>query len=194
MALALAPAPAPAPRPPQDLIGLRLAQEKALKRQLEEEQKLKPTGVGVPAASASSSMPAVVPATRAGPTPAEEAMEYREEGPECETPAIFISMDDDSGLAESTLLDSSLEGPLPKVGRQLELQREAGAEPRPGMGLRVQPAPDPLSLAFSRHQEAAAVGPSSKDERSPQSLNHAVEETLTTSSPETREPESKGNS
>lgn len=131
MALALAPAPAPAPRPPQDLIGLRLAQEKALKRQLEEEQKLKPTGVGVPAASASSSsMPAVVPAARAGPTPAEEAMEYREEGPECETPAIFISMDDDSGLAESTLLDSSLEGPLPKVGRQLELQREAGAEPR----------------------------------------------------------------
>lgn len=43
-------------------------------------------------------------------------MEYREEGPECETPAIFISMDDDSGLAETTLLDSSLEGPLPKVG------------------------------------------------------------------------------
>lgn len=155
LALALGPAPAPAPRPPQDLIGLRLAQEKALKRQLEEEQKLKPTGVGAPAASASS-MPAVVPAARTGPTPTEEAMEYREEGPECETPAIFISMDDDSGLAETTLLDSSLEGPLPK--------------------------------------EAAAIGPSSKDERSPQSLNHAVEESLTTSSPEARETESKGNS
>lgn len=83
-------------------------------------------------------------------------MEYREEGPECETPAIFISMDDDSGLAETTLLDSSLEGPLPK--------------------------------------EAAAVGPSSKDERSPQNLSHAVEEALKTSSPESREPESKGNS
>lgn len=55
-------------------------------------------------------------------------MEYREDGPECETPAIFISMDDDSGLAETTLLDSSLEGPLPKVGT--ELQREAGAERR----------------------------------------------------------------
>ncbi|XP_049982256.1 symplekin isoform X2 [Alexandromys fortis] len=154
LALALGPAPAPAPRPPQDLIGLRLAQEKALKRQLEEEQKLKPTGVGALAASASS-MPAV-PAARTGPTPTEEAMEYREEGPECETPAIFISMDDDSGLAETTLLDSSLEGPLPK--------------------------------------EAAAVGPSSKDERSPQSLNHAVEESLTTSSPEARETENKGNS
>eukprot|EP00073_Rattus_norvegicus_P005358 NP_001094300.1 symplekin [Rattus norvegicus] len=157
LALALAPAlaPAPAPRPPQDLIGLRLAQEKALKRQLEEEQKQKPTGVGAPTSSVSST-PLVGPAARAGPTPAEEVMEYREEGPECETPAIFISMDDDSGLAETTLLDSSLEGPLPK--------------------------------------EAAAVGPSSKDERSPQNLSHAVEEALKTSSPEAREPESKGNS
>ena len=133
LALALGPAPASAPRPPQDLIGLRLAQEKALKRQLEEEQKLKPTGVGAPAAS--SSMPAVVTAARTGPTPTEEAMEYREEGPECETPAIFISMDDDSGLAETTLLDSSLEGSLPKVGGQLKLQREAGAERAPGVGL-----------------------------------------------------------
>ncbi|KAL1769582.1 symplekin isoform X1 [Sigmodon hispidus] len=156
LALAQAPAPAPAPRAPQDLIGLRLAQEKALKRQLEEEQKLKPAGMGAPAASASSSMPAAVPAARVGPTPAEEALEYREEGPECETPAIFISMDDDSGLAEATLLDSGLEGPLPK--------------------------------------EAAAAGSSSKDERSPQSLNHTVEEALPTSSPEAREPESKGNS
>lgn len=126
--LPLALVPAPAPRPPQDLIGLRLAQEKALKRQLEEEQKQKPTGVGTPAASVSST-PSVAPAARAGPTPAEEVMEYREEGPECETPAIFISMDDDSGLAETTLLDSSLEGPLPKVRKNL-LQREAGAEPR----------------------------------------------------------------
>ncbi|ERE51442.1 symplekin, partial [Cricetulus griseus] len=160
LTLAPAPAPAPAPRPPQDLIGLRLAQEKALKRQLEEEQKLKPPGVGVPTAPAPSSMPLVLPAARAGPTPAEEAMEYREEGPECETPAIFISMDDDSGLAETTLLDSSLEGPLLK--------------------------------------EAAAVGPGPKDERSPQSLGHAAaaaaEEALATSSPEAREPESKGNS
>lgn len=62
------------------------------------------------------------------------------------------------------------------------------------MGLTVQTALDLLPLAFSRHQEAAAVGPSSKDERSPQSLNHAVEESLTTSSPEARETENKGNS
>lgn len=96
---------------------MRLAQEKALKRQLEEEQKQKPTGIGAPAASVSST-PSVGPAARAGPTPAEEVMEYREDGPECETPAIFISMDDDSGLAETTLLDSSLEGPLPKVGTE----------------------------------------------------------------------------
>jgi symplekin len=89
-------------------MGMRLAQEKALKRQLEEEQKLKPAGVG---AAAASSCPA-----RPGPPPAEEAMDFREEGPECETPAIFISMDDDSGLTEAALLDSSLEGPLPKVG------------------------------------------------------------------------------
>uniref|UniRef100_A0A2K6UYQ5 Symplekin scaffold protein n=1 Tax=Saimiri boliviensis boliviensis TaxID=39432 RepID=A0A2K6UYQ5_SAIBB len=103
----LALAPAPAPRPPQDLIGLRLAQEKALKRQLEEEQKLKPGGVGAPSSSSS-------PSARPGPPPSEEAMDFREEGPECETPAIFISMDDDSGLTEAALLDSSLEGPLPK--------------------------------------------------------------------------------
>ncbi|KFO19761.1 Tubulin alpha chain, testis-specific [Fukomys damarensis] len=44
--LALAPAPAPL-SPTQDLIGLRLAQEKALKCQLEEEQKLKPRREGI---------------------------------------------------------------------------------------------------------------------------------------------------
>lgn len=106
----LALAPPPAPRPPQDLIGLRLAQEKALKRQLEEEQKLKPGGLGGPSSSSSSS------SARPGPPQPEEAIDFREEGPECETPAIFISMDDDSGLTEAALLDSSLEGPLPKVG------------------------------------------------------------------------------
>ena len=53
---------------------------------------------------------------RPGPPQPEEAIDFREEGPECETPAIFISMDDDSGLTEAALLDSSLEGPLPKVG------------------------------------------------------------------------------
>lgn len=62
------------------------------------------------------------------------------------------------------------------------------------MGLSGSLAFDPLLLAFSRRQEAAAVGPSSKDERSPQNLSHVVEEALKTSSPEAREPESKGNS
>ncbi|XP_025705369.1 symplekin isoform X2 [Callorhinus ursinus] len=149
--LALAPAPAPAPRPPQDLIGLRLAQEKALKRQLEEEQKLKPGGVGAPSSSSSSS-------TRPGPPQPEETIDFREEGPECETPAIFISMDDDSGLTEAALLDSSLEGPLPKE---------------------------------------AAGGLTSKEERSPQTLTPAGEDTMKTPSPaaeESGEPESKGNS
>uniref|UniRef100_A0A452SCR5 Symplekin n=1 Tax=Ursus americanus TaxID=9643 RepID=A0A452SCR5_URSAM len=107
-----------APRPPQDLIGLRLAQEKALKRQLEEEQKLKPGGVGAPLSSSSSSS-----STRPGPPQPEEAIDFREEGPECETPAIFISMDDDSGLTEAALLDSSLEGPLPKVGMTASKQQ-----------------------------------------------------------------------
>lgn len=121
----MAPAPAPAPRPPQDLIGLRLAQEKALKRQLEEEQKLKPGGVGAPSSSSSLS-----PSARPGPPPSEEAMDFREEGPECETPGIFISMDDDSGLTEAALLDSSLEGPLSKVGRAaFPAKEEAGAGP-----------------------------------------------------------------
>nr|XP_012418021.1 PREDICTED: symplekin isoform X4 [Odobenus rosmarus divergens] len=135
----------------EDLIGLRLAQEKALKRQLEEEQKLKPGGVGAPSSSSSSS-------TRPGPPQPEETIDFREEGPECETPAIFISMDDDSGLTEAALLDSSLEGPLPKE---------------------------------------AAGGLTSKEERSPQTLTPAGEDTMKTPSPaaeESGEPESKGNS
>ncbi|XP_043755479.1 symplekin [Cervus elaphus] len=151
----LALAPPPAPRPPQDLIGLRLAQEKALKRQLEEEQKLKPGGLGAPSSSSSSSSSSVRP----GPIQPEEAIDFREEGPECETPAIFISMDDDSGLTEAALLDSSLEGPLPK--------------------------------------ETAAGGLLSKEERSPQPLTAAGEDTVQTPSPaaeEAGEPETKGNS
>lgn len=121
----LALAPAPAPRPPQDLMGLRLAQEKALKRQLEEEQKLKPGGVGAPSSSSSASASA-----RSGPPQPDEAVDFREEGPEGETPAIFISVDDDSGLPEATLLDSSLEGPLPKVG--LATRSSGGRTPGPG--------------------------------------------------------------
>lgn len=108
------PSPAPTPRPPQDLIGLRLAQEKALKRQLEEE-KLKPGGAGAPSSSAAAASSSSSSSARSGPPPSEEAMDFREEGPECETPGIFISVDGESGLSEAALLDSSLEGPLPKV-------------------------------------------------------------------------------
>uniref|UniRef100_G3ULZ0 Symplekin scaffold protein n=1 Tax=Loxodonta africana TaxID=9785 RepID=G3ULZ0_LOXAF len=142
------------PLAPQDLIGLRLAQEKALKRQLEEEQKLKPGGAGVSSSSAASSSSA-----RPGPPPPEEAMDFREEGSECETPAIFISKDD-LGLTEAALLDTSLEGPLPK-------------------------------------EAAAAGGLTAKEERSPQTLGPAGEDTVKTPSPATEEagePEIKGNS
>lgn len=64
-------------------------------------------------------------------------MDFREEGPECETPAIFISMDDDSGLTEAALLDSSLEGPLPKVGvtiRDAMEDSKLGVKCMPGRG------------------------------------------------------------
>ncbi|KAF6079576.1 symplekin [Phyllostomus discolor] len=127
---------------------------------LEEEQKLKPGGVAAPPSSSSSS---ARPGPPQGAPQPEEAMDFREEGPECETPAIFISMDDDSGLTEAALLDSSLEGPLPK--------------------------------------EAAVGGLTSKEERSPQTLTPAGEDTAKTPSPaataaaeETGEPETKGNS
>uniref|UniRef100_A0A2K5S935 Symplekin scaffold protein n=1 Tax=Cebus imitator TaxID=2715852 RepID=A0A2K5S935_CEBIM len=136
----LALAPAPAPRPPQDLIGLRLAQEKALKRQLEEEQKLKPGGVGAPSSSSS-------PSARPGPPTSEEAMDFREEGPECETPAIFISMDDDSGLTEAALLDSSLEGPLPKetAAGGLTLKEERSPQTLAAIGEDAVKTPSPAA-------------------------------------------------
>uniref|UniRef100_A0A8C0DD31 Symplekin n=1 Tax=Balaenoptera musculus TaxID=9771 RepID=A0A8C0DD31_BALMU len=105
------PGAAPAPRPPQDLIGLRLAQEKALKRQLEEEQKLKPGGVGAPSSSSSSLSSS---SARPGPPQLEEAIDFREEGPECETPASSSAWTMTRGWLRAALLDSSLEGPLPK--------------------------------------------------------------------------------
>ena len=103
-----------------------------MKRQLEEEQKLKPGGVGAPSSSSSSLSSS---SARPGPPQLEEAIDFREEGPECETPAIFISMDDDSGLAEAALLDSSLEGPLPKVGTATS-ERQRTRKIR-GLGLSV---------------------------------------------------------
>uniref|UniRef100_G1QPK8 Symplekin scaffold protein n=1 Tax=Nomascus leucogenys TaxID=61853 RepID=G1QPK8_NOMLE len=150
----LALAPAPAPRPPQDLIGLRLAQEKALKRQLEEEQKLKPGGVGAPSSSSSPS-----PSARPGPPPSEEAMDFREEGPECETPGIFISMDDDSGLTEAALLDSSLEGPLPK-------ETAAG-------GLTLKEERSPQTLAPIGEDAVKTPSPVAEDAREPEAKGNS---------------------
>ncbi|KAB0398555.1 hypothetical protein E2I00_009906, partial [Balaenoptera physalus] len=85
-----------------------------------------------PTHSSHLSAEALLKGTR-GPPQLEEAVDFREEGPECETPAIFISMDDDSGLAEAALLDSSLEGPLPKVGTTTS-ERQRTREIR-GLGL-----------------------------------------------------------
>lgn len=84
------------------MIALRLAQEKALKRQLEEEQKLKQQQQPRP----------VAPPT---PLPAEEPMDFREEVPDLETPTIFISMpeEEESFGGDGSLLDSSLDGPWP---------------------------------------------------------------------------------
>nr|XP_025043185.1 symplekin [Pelodiscus sinensis] len=107
--------PAPLlPRMSQDMIALRLAQEKALKRQLEEEQKLKQP--------ASQPRPAHVLA----PLPAEEPMDFREERPEVETPTIFISVqeEEEGSGGDGSLLDSSAEGPPPAKEPK---SKEAGA-------------------------------------------------------------------
>lgn len=120
-------------------MGLRLAQEKALKRQLEEEQKLKPGGVGAPTSTSASARPGA-------PAP-DEAMDFREEGPEGETPAIFISVDDDSGLPEAAVLDPSLEGPPPKVG------------PAPGAAEEGAPGRVPVSVPGCAGGAGAAPRP-----------------------------------
>uniref|UniRef100_K7G930 Uncharacterized protein n=1 Tax=Pelodiscus sinensis TaxID=13735 RepID=K7G930_PELSI len=107
--------PAPLlPRMSQDMIALRLAQEKALKRQLEEEQKLKQP--------ASQPRPAHVLA----PLPAEEPMDFREERPEVETPTIFISVqeEEEGSGGDGSLLDSSAEGPPPAKGSRRARRRE----------------------------------------------------------------------
>ncbi|XP_049643197.1 symplekin isoform X2 [Suncus etruscus] len=154
--------PAPPPRPPQDLMGLRLAQEKALKRQLEEEQKLKPgssagAGAGPSAASTSTSTPAARPGP---PQPPEEALDFREEGPECETPGIFISVDDDSGLTEAALLDSSLEGPLPKEAAASSLASKEERSPQTLTPAAEDPAktPSPAATTAAAEEAASAAG------------------------------------
>uniref|UniRef100_A0A8C6Y9R1 Symplekin C-terminal domain-containing protein n=1 Tax=Naja naja TaxID=35670 RepID=A0A8C6Y9R1_NAJNA len=90
------------PRVSQDMIALRLAQEKALKRQLE--------------VDSSSSLTLLAP----HPSPAEELVDLRRACP-AETPTIFISMqeEEESFGGESSLLDSS--------GSALELLSKEGA-------------------------------------------------------------------
>ncbi|XP_073177491.1 symplekin isoform X2 [Lepidochelys kempii] len=129
--------PAPLlPRMSQDMIALRLAQEKALKRQLEEEQKLKQP----------ASQPR--PAHALAPLPAEEPMDFREEGPEVETPTIFISMqeEEEGSGGDGSLLDSSVEGPLPaKEAKSKEAgassAADEGAESKPESLTPDEPAP-----------------------------------------------------
>ncbi|XP_026517225.1 symplekin-like [Terrapene carolina triunguis] len=53
-------------------------------------------------------------------------MDFREEGPEVETPTIFISMqeEEEGSGGDGSLLDSSVEGPLPAKEAK---SKEAGA-------------------------------------------------------------------
>uniref|UniRef100_H3BA19 Symplekin scaffold protein n=1 Tax=Latimeria chalumnae TaxID=7897 RepID=H3BA19_LATCH len=71
----------------QDVMAARLAQEKALKRQVEEEQKLRQL------AGPSRSIQSLVEQSRS--VVLEESMEFREEGLEPDTPTIFINIKED---------------------------------------------------------------------------------------------------
>ncbi|KAM6427938.1 symplekin [Liasis olivaceus] len=148
------------PRVSQDMIALRLAQEKALKRQLEEEQKLK-----------QQQQQQARPAGPPTPLPAEELVDLPEEVPEAETPTIFISMqeEEESFGGDSSLLDSSLEGPWPN--KEL-LSKEGGAsssssdEGSSGKApARAQPTPSPEEPA--KDGQAAEASPSSPSEEAP---------------------------
>ncbi|XP_061453032.1 symplekin [Rhineura floridana] len=150
------------PRLSQDMIALRLAQEKALKRQLEEEQKLKQ--------QQQQQQPR--PAVPQTPLPAEESVDLQEEVPEAETPTIFISMqeEDESFGGEGSLLDSSLEGPWP--AKELQSKEAAassssdeGSSSKPSTAKQAalspeEPTPD------SQAVPAAASSPSPPEEQS----------------------------
>ncbi|KAL8219837.1 UNVERIFIED_CONTAM: hypothetical protein K2H54_034687 [Gekko kuhli] len=137
------------PRVSQDLIALRLAQEKALKRQLEEEQKLK------------QQQQPPRPAAPPTPLPAEGSVD--EDVPEVETPTIFISMqeEEESFGAESSLLDSSLEGPWPakelqsKEGGASSSSSDEGPASKPAPAKQGTPPPEEPA------KEAEAADPSS---------------------------------
>uniref|UniRef100_A0A670ZN37 Symplekin n=1 Tax=Pseudonaja textilis TaxID=8673 RepID=A0A670ZN37_PSETE len=116
------------PRVSQDMIALRLAQEKALKRQLEEEQKLKQQ-------QQPQQPPQPRPAGSPTPPPAEELVDLPEDVPEAETPTIFISMqeEEESFGGENSLLDFSLEGPWPnKAGSASPSEEPPAAPSKPG--------------------------------------------------------------
>ncbi|XP_074872725.1 symplekin [Carettochelys insculpta] len=136
--------PAPLfPRMSQDMIALRLAQEKALKRQLEEEQKLKQP--------ASQPRPARAPA----PLPAEEPTDLREEGPEVQMPTIFISTpeEEEGSGGDGALLDSSAEGT--PAGKEPK-SKDAGASSTPNEAAESKSEkPSPAEPAPSGSQPAS---------------------------------------
>ncbi|XP_059574228.1 symplekin isoform X2 [Alligator mississippiensis] len=100
------PEPPALPRGPQDAIALRLAQEKALKRQAEEEQQKLKAAAAAAVGAAPRAPPAPTPAL-----PPEEPMELREEGAEAEPPAIFISEDEGTGSAPTPARDATTAAP-----------------------------------------------------------------------------------
>ncbi|KAM3829859.1 symplekin isoform 3-T3 [Vipera latastei] len=154
------------PRVSQDMIALRLAQEKALKRQLEEEQKLKQQ----------QQQQQARPAGPPTPLPAEELVDLPEDGPEAEaeTPTIFISMqeEEESFGAESSLLDSSLEGHWPS--KEL-LSKEGGgsssSSDEGSSGKTPAPAPStPAPEETAKDSQAAEAGSASPSEEPPAAL------------------------
>uniref|UniRef100_A0A8D0GAE2 Symplekin n=1 Tax=Sphenodon punctatus TaxID=8508 RepID=A0A8D0GAE2_SPHPU len=157
------PLPLLPPRMSQDMIALRLAQEKALKRQLEEEQKLKQP--------ASQPRPVHPPA----PLPAEEPMDFQEEGAEVETPTIFISMQEEEeesfGGSNASLLDSSLEGPSPakeppsKEGASRSSSPEEAATPKPAA---PKPAPLPKEEPSASSAPEGGLRSASQSEEPPE--------------------------
>ncbi|XP_029140886.1 symplekin [Protobothrops mucrosquamatus] len=151
------------PRVSQDMIALRLAQEKALKRQLEEEQKLKQQ----------QQQQQARPAGPPTPLPAEELADLPEDVPEAEaeTPTIFISMqeEEESFGGESSLLDSSLEGPWPS--KEL-LSKEGGgsssSSDEGSSGKTPAPAPStPVPEETAKDSQAAEAGSASPSEEPP---------------------------
>ncbi|KAG8143605.1 hypothetical protein E2320_000847, partial [Naja naja] len=127
------------PRVSQDMIALRLAQEKALKRQLEVEQKLKQQ-------QQQQQQQQPHPAGSPTPPPAEELVDLPEDVPEAETPTIFISMqeEEESFGGESSLLDSR--AAQQGRGRQWQQLRrgvfQQGPCPGPATPVPEEPAKD----------------------------------------------------